>query len=500
MGKKDQITGLCICRYIILILLFCLILVPSEKAVGLDYHGKIDTRYQYRGGDDEADQDIYQYHSFNLEFLKNLTFEWFGGLRKDLDGTNSSSDGLEDASDVSLRGLPDAANEDQTLEYRIYTAFFKYNTEKYGALLGRSLLWDYEFSEFDGIKAWGSIVDWLKLEGFAGKPWHYGYYNDISNYWDENEFIAGTGSVFSFPEYKLDFALRYINLREQTEKETEIDEPSDTFISNDNLFKGNISYKYSEQLRAYLSVAYYETTPRNIDFSLNGYSGNLMLGYRLNFYQQFMDIDDFGNRLTQFSSFLTASRAYQRVSADAYKSLANIFNLTGPVNDVEVGCTYEYRRPLYDSDESQFNPEYHLIRAGLMIAMKGMYYVHGFYENITTVDTQNDMQAFGGEFSKKWKKMSVRLGTSYYAHKYEAQYSETLIKDSFYAREYYLRFRWKPLEYLDVSLKGSYEIAEITSLTDTSNQNQDINAESVTEIITEPRDYYKFEIQIGYTF
>ncbi len=482
------------------VLIFAIVLFVENGVRALDYSGRIDTRYQYRTGDEEADQDVYQYHAFDLVFSKNLSFEWNGGLRYDIDGKNTSSSGLDDASDVALRGLPDAVNEDMNLEYRIYSAFIKYKTDLFGAMLGRSLLWDYEFSQFDGAKLWLNPLNWFTLEGFAGKPWHYGYYNDYSKYWDESEFIGGGGAIFNFKKQKFHFALRYLNLRELTERTTETGETSDTFLSNDNLTRATLSYAPLRLLRADLSASFIETEGRNINAGLSGYSGGLLFTYRVNYHRQFMDVEDYGSRLSQYSYFLTANHPYHKASAYVSKSLADIFGFTGPVSDIEIEAGYEYRGPTDLDERDSFNPEYQLMRGGLLLATEMKLFLNIFYENIITTGEQNDTRVFGGEISKKWKILIVKLGSAYYAHKYEQNYSDTLIKDSFSAREYYLDLKWMPLKMLDVSLKASYERAELSSLTDTSKQNQDVVSAPMTEIITEPRDYMKVRLKVGYMF
>lgn len=493
-GKWRYLTTITV-AFLLIFLLY------AKKGVrAFDYYGRIDTRYQYRTGDEEADQDIYQYHAFDLDFSKNLSFQWNGGLRYDIDGKNTSTSGLNDPSDVALRGLPDAANKDMDLEYRVYSAFVKYTTGIFGTEIGRSLLWDYEFSHFDGAKLRVNPMGWFFVEGFAGKPWHYGYYNDYSKYWDESEFIGGGGAVFDFRKQKLNFALRYLNLRELTEKTTETGEASDTFLSNDNLSRATLSYTPLMILRADISASFIDAEGRNINAGLSGYNSKYLFTYRVNYHRQFMDVEDYGSRLSQYSYFLSANHPYQKASASVTKSLADVFGLTGPVSDIEIEAGYEYRGPVDLDERDPFNPEYQLIRGGVLAATNVKCYLNIFYENIFTTGDRNDTRALGGEVSKKWKKLTVKLGSAYFVHKYEQNYSDTVIKDSFSAREYYFDVKWMPVKFLDVSLKASYEQAELSSLTDTSKQNQDVVSEPMTEIITDPRDYMKIKLKVGYMF
>ncbi len=485
---------------ITLLLIFIIVLFIKKGVRAMDYGGRIDTQYQYRTGDDEADQDVYQFHAFELSFSKDLSFEWNGGLRYDIDGKNTSASGLDDASDVALRGLPDAVNEEMNLEYRIYSAFVKYKTALFSTQIGRSFLWDYEFSHFDGAMIWLKPLDWITIEGFVGKPWHYAYYNDYSKYWDESESIGGGGVIFKFRKQKLDFALRYLNLRELTEKTTETGEASDTFLSNDNLTRAALSYTPLRIIRADISASFIDNEGRNIDAGLSGYSSEYLFTYRVNYYRQFMDIEYYGSRLSQYSSFLTANHPYHKASVYITKSLADIFGFIGPVSDMEIEAGYEYRGPVDLDERDSFNPEYQLIRGGLIAAINEKYYLNIFSETIITTGDRNDTRTFGGEISRKWKTLIIKLGSAYFVHKYEQNYSDTLIKDSFYAREYYFNVKWMPIKSLDVSLKATYEQAELSSLTDTSKQNQDVVSEPITEIITEPRDYMKVKLKVGYMF
>jgi len=150
-------------------------LAAAQPAHALDLHGRIDTRYQFQGGDNAYNNEVFQYQSLDLSLLDNLSFLWNGGIRKDFNGTINrlASDGTEQTN-IAFRGLPDAVNPDQTIEYRIYSAFLKYSLGFLGVQVGRSSADDYEFSSYDGLMLWISPFDWLRVEGFGGKPWHYG--------------------------------------------------------------------------------------------------------------------------------------------------------------------------------------------------------------------------------------------------------------------------------------------------------------------------------------
>ena len=44
----------------------CALFIASNSATAFDYTGRIDTRYKLQIGDNATDNDIYQYHFFNL--------------------------------------------------------------------------------------------------------------------------------------------------------------------------------------------------------------------------------------------------------------------------------------------------------------------------------------------------------------------------------------------------------------------------------------------------
>ena len=150
---------------IITLCLFSAFFLLAYRAEALDYQVRLDADYGLDIGDRATDNDLYQYHSLDLYFLKNFTFQWQGGVRKDLDGETDEFTGGEDKSDVAFRGIADAANSDRTLEYRVYSAILKYDSKRFGAQIGRSYLYDYEFPTFDGLMAWGYPVEWLTLIG-----------------------------------------------------------------------------------------------------------------------------------------------------------------------------------------------------------------------------------------------------------------------------------------------------------------------------------------------
>ena len=185
---------------------------------------------------------------------------------------------------------------------------------------------------------------------------------------------------------------------------------------------------------------------------------------------------------------------------DLSQSFANIFNLTGALEDFELQFIYEYRRPLDKGDESQFNPIYNMFNIGSLFAFRSDWYFMIFFEYIVTTGVRNDITVIGGEVAKKWDKLKLQLGISHYANKYETNYSQTVIEDSFFAQEYYFRSKWKATDSLDVSFKASLEGVELTSLTSTDNVNDAVVYEPITTIIDDKRYYTTFDVRVGYNF
>ena len=485
------------------IIALCLIPVffmLANRAQALDYQVRLDTDYKLDIGDGATDNDIYQYHTLGLYFLKNFSFEWYGGIRKDLGVEIEEATATEDKTDVAFRGIADAANSDRTLEYRVYSAILKYDSKRFGAQIGRSYLYDYEFPTFDGLMAWGYPVEWLRIEGFGGKPWHYDYINNFSNYWGEGEAVAGVGTDFLFADIGLYIYLRYLYLRELTQRNYLIGQTTDTFLSKDHVYKIKASYYYSDWLGAGLSSSIHNTDARNMHVWAGGYFEKIMVTYYTDYYMQLTGISDLGDRVTQFSTFLTASNPYLRFSVDLSKSFADVFNLTGPLSDILLEVLYEHRQPTDSSDESGFNPNYNMIQVGTVFATESRWYLNIFYETVLTTNTVNNIHFVGGEIAKKWDKLNARIGSSYYTNRYETTNTSTVIEDTFNAQEYYLKVKWLPVKGLDISCRAAFERSEFKSLTDTTKINPDVESGEATEIITEPRNYFKFDVRVGYAF
>jgi hypothetical protein len=481
---------------------FVTLVAAPRPSSALEYHGWVDTRYQLQFGDNAADNDIFQYHYLELSFLKNMTFLWNGGLRKDLDGkTNEVTTDGKEKTDISFRGLPDAVNADQTFEYRIYTAYLKYSRERFGGLAGRYNPYEYEFTQFDGIMLWATPLERLRVEGFGGKPWHYGYVSDLEYYWGEGEVVLGAGADLSLlQEDEFRISLRYLYLKEKTQSTALIGETPETYLSSDHLTKMKLIYTLSPLLDTGVVGSFLGVDPRNIQAWASGNYERLLLAYSVEYSMQFIDISDISDRLTQYSAFLTASHPYFSVSADVSKNFSDIFNLKGFLSDVELELSYEHRQPLNEEDQSMFNQQYDQFRVGTIFATKSEWALQLYYTFILTSGLQNDINWVGGEIAKKWEKLNAQLGSSYYANKYETNYTQTVIQDSFYAQEYYFKLKWLLSRSFDLSFKVSYEHVNLTSLTSTEVINDEVQYAPMTELFSEPRDYFQFDVRTGFRF
>jgi hypothetical protein len=493
---ESQVSGRGLIAPFLAFAIFCLLPAPAPA---LDFHARVETRYQLQAGDNALDNDLFQYHFLELSFLKNFTFSWNGGARKDLDGEVNTlvSDNVE-KTDIAFRGLADAVNRDQSLEYRIYSAYVKYDTGRFGALLGRYCPVDYEFSQFDGLLLWASPFDWLRLEAFGGKPWHYGYLSNPSYYWAADEVIVGAGADCLLLGQKLQLSLRYLFLRELTRRDALIGETAETYLSNDHLSKLRLSWTPLPWLNAGILASLLGPDPRGLQGWVYGGIEPLLVRYTVNYDMQFIDIADISDRLTQFSSFLGASHPYLHLSVDLSRSFSDLLPLRGFFDDLELELGYEHRQPLSEDARSMFNPQYDQLRVGALASVRGGWSMLLFYNFILSTGLENDLHAVGGELGKKWDKVEVRIGSSYQAHSFETNYTQTLVQDSFFAQEYYLRLKWTISRFFDLSLKGSYENVLLSSLTGIVSD--ELVYTPLTELFSEPRNYFRFDLRAGYRY
>jgi hypothetical protein len=473
-------------------------------AGALDYTGRIDTRYRLQMGDNAIKNDIYNYHFLELTFLKNFTFSWYGGVIASLnERVNILSVDLTEASNNALQTLPDAANAGQYVNYRIYSAYLKYDAGVFGAILGRCNPVDYELTRFDGLMIWAAPFEWLKLEAFGGLPWHYAYaanLADIPQYWGAGEMAAGGGADFLFFDEALKLSLKYIFLREVTRSDGLISASPATFLSADSLAKGSVSFAPWPWLNAGAAGSVLGVSPLSVRAWVSGAIDPLSLTYAGDFSMQLLDVSAVSDRITEFSSLLTASHPYFDVSAALTENFAGFFPTGGILSDVELELTWEHRQPVTSADQSMFNPQYDQFRVATLLAAKGGWTLQAFYAFLLTSGVQNTLHVVGGEIGKKWSSLDVRLGSSFNASLYQTDYTQTVMQDSFYAQEYYLRVKWQINRSFDVSLKGAYENALLTSITSGQPVNTDVDYAGMAGLNYGLRNYFRFEVRAGFRY
>jgi hypothetical protein len=480
----------------------CFLFILSNSAAAFDYKGRIDTRYKLQIGDHATDNDIYQYHFLNLLLSERWRIDWYGQIRKDLDGfADEATTGDEEKTDVAFQDVPDSVNLGHRWIYRIYEAYAEYRADSFGGLIGRHSLYEYEYSQFDGIMLWGTPLNWLKLEGFCGKPSHYANYLDSSqSFWIDGEITGGAGADFLLYDQKLNVYLRYLYLKELTQRTNLINEPEDTYLSGDHVGRVRVDYFHEYWLRAGFGASVLNTDVRDLYVKASGIIDKILLSYYAEYYMQFMDIDQLGDSLTKFSALLTASNPYLRMTVDLSQSFADILGLQGVLDDVVLELIYEHRQPLDSADETQFNPHYDMFNIGTILSFERDWYCQLFFEYIKTTGAKNDIQTLGGEISKKWEKLKLQLGSSFYANQYETNYTQTVVEDKFYAQEYYFKSKWRATESLDVSFKAALEAVAYSSLTSADKINSAVVYAPITTIINDKRYYGSFDLRAGYNF
>ena len=418
--------------------------------------------------------------------------------------TTLSADGTE-GSDNALRTLQDAGNPGQYVNYTIYSAYLKYDTGVYGATLGRCTPADYELAQFDGLMVWASPLAWLRLEALGGMPWHYAYVANpglVSTYWQAGEFAAGGGADLRFYDETLKFSLKYLFLRELTNSNGLISDSGQTYMAADSLTKASVSYAPQPWLSAGAGVSVLDLSPFGFHTWASGAFDSIHLSYSADLESQFVDVSSLSDRLTQFSALLTASDPYVDVSAEVTENFAGLLPLPDFLSDVELELTYEHRQPLSLSDLAMFNPEYDQFRVSTLLGAKGGWTLQLFYSFLLTSNIQNTLTVVGGEIGRKWSVLDVRLGSSFNASVYQTDYTQTLIQDSFYDQEYYLRVKWQVNKSFDVSMKASYENVLLTSITNANSQplNTDVDFVAMSGLDDSARNYFRVDLRAGYRY
>ncbi len=220
----------------------------------------------------------------------------------------------------------------------------------------------------------------------------------------------------------------------------------------------------------------------------------------MDFQSQFIDVSALSDRLTEFATLLTASDPYVDAAVTLTENIAGFFPQGWFLSDVELELSYDHRQPVFVSDLSMFNPQYDQFRVSTLLGARGGWTLQVFYSFLFTSNIQNTLNVVGGELGKKWGPLDVRLGSSFNASLYETDYTQTVIQDSFYAQEYYLRAKWQVNRSFDLSLKASYESILLTSITGGQPLNPDVDYAAMTTLNDGARNYFRFDMRAGFRY
>jgi hypothetical protein len=474
-------------------------------AGAVDFTGSVETRYLFQAGDNAFDNDVYNYHSLELSFSKNLTFSWYGGVIASLDDrVNTLSSSGTETSDNALRTLQDASNPGQYLDYTIYSAYLKYDAGGYGATVGRSSPADFGLI-FDGVMIWALPYEWLKLEALWGFPWHYAYVanpSDVFQDWGAGEMAAGGGADARFFDEMLQCSLKYLFLREVTNSDGLISSSPATYLSADSLTRVNVSFAPQSWpwLKAGAGASVLDVSPLSAHAWVTGDIEQIHLSYSGDLETQLIDVSSISDRLTEFSDILTASVPYVDASVTLTENIAGFLLPRGFLRDLELELTYEHRQPVSQSDQSMFNPQYDQFRVATLLGAEGGWSLQAFFSFLLTSGLQNDLYVVGGEIGKKWSPFDVRLGSSFNASLYETDYTQTILQDSFYDQEYYLRVKWQINRSLDVSLKAAYENVLLTSITSGVPLNTDVDYVAMAGLNDSGRNYFRCDLRTRFQY
>jgi hypothetical protein len=484
------------------VVLLCLLgfVVP---AAALDYTGRVDTRYLFRAGDNAFDNDLYNYHSLELTVFKGLTFSWYGGIIASLSPAVNTYDGTTEVSDNSLRNLQDASNPGQYANYTLYSAYVKYDAGTFGATLGRCSPADYDLTRFDGLMVWALPLEWLRVEAFGGLPWHYAFVAnpaDIPQYWGAGEIAAGGGADVKLLNDELKISLKYLYIQEITRSDGLISSSPATYLATDSLTKASVSCSPWDWLNAGVWATALDLGPLSASVWVSGTIDFLHLSYSADFQSQLIDVAAISDRLTQFAALLTASNPYLDGSVTLTENFGSFLPQKKFLTDVELELSYEHRQPVNASDISMFNPQYDQFRVGTLFGAKDGWTLQLFYSLVLTSGLQNELHVVGGEIGKKWDVIDLRLGSSFNASLYETDYTQTVLQESFYAQEYYVRGKWQINRSFDVSLRVAYENILLTSITSGQPLNTDVTAAPMTTLNDSLRNYVRVDLRAGFRY
>ncbi len=215
---------------------------------------------------------------------------------------------------------------------------------------------------------------------------------------------------------------------------------------------------------------------------------------------QFIDVSSVSDRLTEFAAILTAGHPYVDVSADLTENLAGFVPKGGLLTDAELELTYEHRQPLFAADLGMFNPQYDQFRVATLLAEKEGWLLQVFYSYLLTSGIENTLNVVGGEVGMKRNAFDVRFGSSFNASLYQTDYTQTILEDSFYNQEYYLKVKYQINRFFDLSLKAAYENVLLSSITSSQPLNPDVDYAPMAGLNDAARNYFRFEVRAGFRY
>ncbi|HET6487455.1 MAG TPA: hypothetical protein VFH83_13595, partial [Spirochaetia bacterium] len=106
----------------------------------------------------------------------------------------------------------------------------------------------------------------------------------------------------------------------------------------------------------------------------------------------------------------------------------------------------------------------------------------------------------GGEIGRKDGPFDLRLGSSFNASLYQTDYTQTVLEDSFYDQEYYLKVKWQISRFFDLSLSAAYENVLLSSITSAQPLNPDVDSVAMSGLDNAARNYFRFEVRAGFRY
>jgi hypothetical protein len=465
---------------------------------GLETNFRLDNHFQIQWGDNATDTDFYQSQILTIQFDPAYSLKYTGIIKKDIDGMRSRVlPGVLDSTDVAFRNYQDAINLTQSLNYSIYEAFVQYENPYFLADVGRQYRFEFNTITFDGILMNYKPWDWMRLTTFAGIPWH----SDNYNYNPLKEQTSGAGLHLENGEQNLMGDVRYVFLRENLPGAITLVHDT-AMVSAKNIesqyLQADVGYDAATWLKTYVSFSSLPVPrflPMMMNVNLQGHFESILLDYKVGYDNQFIKLADLTDKLTSYSMLLNASAPFQDINVYLYKSIYDILQNSKFLEDVQLELGGEKRFLSNIADVSQYNPEYLMGQIGFIVALRGKWIFHVFYDAYMASGLENTTNAVGGDITKKWKTFSMSAGTEFYKYQYQTDYSGYIISDRFDSRDVYLRLNWLLSENLIFKIQGAYSWAKLASLS-----NYLIDSSATAPLISSSREYYKLDFNASIRF